>query len=90
MKDASNTYIEVNTATLYYYADRLIAVNNRIIQLDERVNNLYKKVGLRDLFNVIKNNSLKSGTYKIRNCSKYLDETASDFENVEHDVASLF
>ena len=87
---SSNTYFEVNTAILRGYADRLDKVNGRVVDLDRRMDSLYKKVGLRDLLKLLKADLMTGYNWHISNCSKYLNETANDFDGVERDVSSQY
>ena len=87
---SSNTFFEVNTATLRGYADRLDKVNGRVVDLDRRMDSLYKKVGLRDLLKLLKADLMTGYNWHISNCSKYLNETANDFDKVERDISSQY
>lgn len=82
--------IRVDTAKLRGYAERLGKVNQRLITLDGRMDDLYFKVGLRDLFNLIQADLLTGSSWRITNCEKYLDETANDFEGTERNVVGQF
>ncbi len=82
--------IRVDTAKLRAYADRLEMVNKRLRTLDKRMDDLYLKVGLRDLFNLLQADLLTGSSCRISNCAKYLDETANDFEGTERNVISQF
>ncbi len=83
-------YIRVNTATLRGYADRLSKVNQRISSLDRRMDSLYLKVGLRDLWNLLRADLMTGYSERIANCSKYLDETADDLDTVERNITTKF
>lgn len=85
---SQNTYIKVDTALLRSYADRLAKVNNRIAKLDRRMDDLYGKVGLRDLWNLLQADALTGYSWRLSRCINYLNETASDFESVERSLAS--
>ena len=85
-----NTDIELNTTSLRAYADRLNSINKRVQSLDGRMNELYQKTGLRDVWNLIQANSLKGNARRITDCEKYLDDTASDFDSVEREITNLF
>lgn len=87
---SSDPMIKVHTAKLRAYAGRLIAVNNRLVSVDRRMDELYLKVGLRDLFNLIQADLLTGSNWRVTNCAKYLDETANDFDAVERNVAGQF
>lgn len=86
----NNTLIEVNTTSLRSYADRLTAVNRRIRNLDQRMDSLYKSVGLRDLLKLLRADLMTSHNWRIDNCVTYLNETANDFEKVEREIATQY
>lgn len=83
-------YIRVNTAALRGYADRLVKVNRRLCALDRKMDSLYLKVGLRDLFNLLQVDLLAGSSGRISNCAKYLEETANDFDHTERNVVEQF
>lgn len=87
---SDNPYIELNTATLRAYADRLTKVNTRLSNLDKRLDNLYWRIGLQDIWNLLQADLMTGYSWRIANCAKYLNETATDFENTERDISSLF
>lgn len=87
---SADPIVRVDTAKLRAYADRLESVNKRLVTLDKRMDDLYFKVGLRDLFNLIQADLLTGSNWRISNCAKYLDETANDFEGTERNVAGQF
>ncbi|MBR5278290.1 MAG: DUF2974 domain-containing protein [Clostridia bacterium] len=86
----NNSFIELDTAKLRMYAERLNSVNQRLAKLDDRLNSLYFKVGLRDLLNLIKADLLTCESWRINNNIKYLNQTADDFDTVERNVSSQF
>ena len=85
-----NPAIRVDTAKLRSYAGRLLAVNKRLNALDGRMDDLYYKVGLRDLFNLIQADFLTDYSLRISCCATYLEETAKDFDSTERNVADQF
>ena len=87
---SADPVIRIDTAKLRAYAERLGKVNKRLAILDGRMDDLYFKVGLRDLFNLIHADLWTGSNWRITNCAKYLDETASDFEGTERNVAGQF
>lgn len=87
---STNPQIRVDTAKLRTYAERLTAVNKRLGSLDKRMDALYLKVGLRDLFNLLQADLLTGSSGRISNCAKYLNETANDFDTTERNVVDLF
>lgn len=86
----SDPTIRVDTAKLRGYAERLGKVNQRLTTLDGRMDDLYFKVGLRDLFNLIHADLWTGSNWRITNCAKYLNETANDFEGTERNVVGQF
>lgn len=81
------TYIKVDTDTLRNYANRLRKVNRRIVSLDKRLDALYTKVGLLDLWNLLQAAALTQYNRKLEKCAGYLDETAYEFEEVERSIS---
>ena len=77
------TYIKLNTANLRSYANRLYDVNRRIGNLDSRMDGLYTKVGLLDLWNLLQADLLTGHSWRLSRCADYLYDTAADFENLE-------
>lgn len=86
---AGNTLI-VDTNKLRLYADRLESVNRRLATLDKKMNELYTKVGVVDLFYLIQADLMTSYSKKIHKCGIYLDSTANAFEFTERQVKNLF
>ncbi len=87
-KASENTYININTTTMRDYASRLAKVNLQVTALDTKINNLYGKVGLRDLLRLIQADILLSFSLRLYRCSKYLEDTAADFEAVERSISN--
>ena len=87
---SENTYIELNTAAMRSYADRLYRVNQRIGDLDRRMDALYKQSGLRDLQKLIRADIMTGYSWHIVNCARYLEDTANDFDTVEREISSQF
>lgn len=85
---SNNTYIRVNTNTLRSYADRLYKVNQRIIKLDRRLDQLYTKVGLFDLWNLLQADLLTGYSWRLNRCINYLNDTAYEFEEAERSISS--
>jgi hypothetical protein len=80
---AANPQIKVDTYKLSNYAARIQDVNRRIRNLDYRLDSLYWKVGLLDLWNLMQADLLTSYSWMLLRCSSYLLDTARDFENAE-------
>lgn len=88
--NVNSLVFSINTATMRSYADRLTKVNKRIVDLDRRLDSLYKKVGLRDLWSLLQADLMTGYNWKIKNCAQYLNETANDFDKTERDVINQF
>lgn len=82
----AHPHIVVDTYKLQRYAERLQAVNNRVSKLDSRLDNLYWKVGLKDLWSLMQADMLTGYSWRITRCVSYLNDTASDFEKVESEL----
>lgn len=81
-----NPLIIVDTQKLESYAQRLLNVNRRISTLDRRLDSLYNKVGLLDLWNLMQADILTGYSRKLKKCENYLNETARDFADVEKNL----
>ena len=75
--------IIVDTNKLEQYASRISNVNSRIARLDRRMDALYRKVNIADLYKLIKADTMTSYSLKLKKCGNYLRNTAEDFEAVE-------
>ena len=84
----SNTYISVNTSTLRSYANRLYKVNLRIVKLDRRLDSLYTKVGLFDLWDLLQADALTGYSWRLNRCINYLNDTADEFDSAERSISS--
>lgn len=85
---SSNTYISVNTSTLRTYANRLYSVNRRIANLDRRMDSLYTKVGLFDLWDLLQADALTGYSWRLSRCINYLNDTANEFDSAERSISS--
>ena len=85
---SSNTYISVNTSTLRTYANRLYNVNRRIVNLDRRMDSLYTKVGLFDLWDLLQADALTGYSWRLSRCINYLNDTANEFDSAERSISS--
>ncbi len=81
-------YFQVDTGALRQYASRLQKVNSRLVGLDRRLDALYWQVGFKDIFNLLRADALTGYSWKLTRCVSYLNDTASDFENIERTVSS--
>ena len=80
--------IKLDTKSLGTYARRLDDVNTRISNLDSRMDKLYFKVGLIDLFKLIQADILTGYNGKIKKCRDYLNKSASSFNSLEKELRS--
>jgi len=83
---SANPLIKVDTYKLMSYASRLQSVNRRIVNLDQRLNSLYWKVGFSDLWSLSQAEALTGYSWNINRCIAYLADTANDFENAENEI----
>lgn len=85
-----NSYIRIDTTKMRSYADRLNRVNARIVRLDIRLDRLYRKVGLKDLFALVQADAMTRYDWRLKRCVNYLYDTAYDFERADNSIASQF
>lgn len=79
--------IVVDTYKLVQYAQRIEAVNARIVRLDSRLDRLYTRVGLLDLWNLMQADLLTGYNQRLVQCRNYLQETAQSFEKTETEIS---
>lgn len=84
----ANSYIRIDTGRMRWYADRLNRVNSRIAALDRRLDKLYRKVGLADLFALVQADAMTRYDWRLKKCVNYLYDTAYDFERADNSIAS--
>lgn len=84
---SDNPWITVDTGSLRTYAERIAKVNSRITKLDVRLDTLYTKVGLVDLWNLLQADALTGESWRLTKCVNYLRETAEEFEAVEREIS---
>ncbi len=78
--------ISLNTYKLDDYAARLRDVNSCIVKIDRQMNSLYGRVGLKDLWELLKADALTGYSHCLRKCAEYLEDTSSDFSKLEHEL----
>ena len=86
----ANPLIKVNTVLLDNYAQRLHAVNSRIAKIDERIDSLYWRVGLLDLWNLMCADIFTGYSGHLTRCASYLSEISADLVNIENELTSAF
>ncbi len=84
----ANPQIKVDTYKLRSYASRLNDVNRRIKNLDGRLDGLYWKVGLLDLWSLMQADLLTGYSWRLSRATSYLNDTASDFDTIERELAN--
>lgn len=78
--------IIVDTYKLSQYAQRISDVNGRIIRIDNRLDKLYWRAGLLDLWKLMQADIFTGYSWRLLRCQAYLQQTASDFECVEKTI----
>lgn len=81
-----NPRVRLDTFKLRQYAQRLESVNRRLSGIDSRMDSLYWRVGLLDIWNLMQADVFTGYSWRILRCVSYLYETASDFESVESNL----
>lgn len=84
----ANPQIKVDTYKLVSYAQRLQSVNRRISTLDRRLDGLYWKVGLLDLWDLMKADIMTGYSWRLLRAASYLNDTASDFNKTETELTN--
>lgn len=82
----ANPQIVIDTYKMREYAGRIQSVNYRLSQLDGRLDRLYTKVGLLDLWNLMTSDFNISWSYRLNCCASYLYDTAAEFDATETTV----
>ncbi len=78
--------IKVDTYKLRNYAERLESVNRRINNIDHRLDSLYNKVALEDIWKLLKADLFTTESKKIKKCVSYLEDTAEIFDTAERNI----
>lgn len=79
----------VDTNALRTYAERLKSINSRIANLDQRINQLYGRIGLLGLWKMMQMESLISERWIILGIYNYLSDTAVEIEMKENSLNQL-
>lgn len=83
---SSHPFIKIDTQRLREYSQRLSTVNTRLNHLDRRMDALYSKVGLLDLWSLMQADLMTGESWRINRCISYLEETLEDFESAERKI----
>lgn len=84
----SHPQVKVDTYKLRDYASRIYNVNRRITNLDGRMDSLYWRVGLLDLWNLMQADLMTGYSWRLLRAASYLNDTASDFDAIETELAN--
>lgn len=85
----SHPQIAVDTALLRQYAEQLGKINGRLGSLDRRMDSLYSRVGLFDLWKLLQADLLTRKSRTITKCVAYLNDTRAGFEQVEAELQKI-
>lgn len=83
---SANSQICIDTYKLRNYSQRIQAINSRITRLDGRLDSLYWRVGLLDLWNLMQADLMTGYSWRLLRAASYLNDTASDFDAVETEL----
>lgn len=79
----------VDTNNLRYYSERIQAVNSRLNNLDQRINNLYGSTGLLGIWQLIQMGNIGGVRWELQRIYNYLIESATNLETVENELSQL-
>ena len=83
-----NPHFIVDTTKLRGYGDTLSRLNRTIASIDSRMDGLYSKVGLLDLWNLMQADILTSHNRHIEKAANFCYDTANRFETAENNINS--
>lgn len=75
--------IKVDVNRLRQHAEVLKRINRRIVNIDQRFDDLYLKVGFDKILGLISADIQTSYSWKLNQCINYLEDTATRFERNE-------
>lgn len=78
--------MRVDTYKLNQYAQRIDAVNTRLLRLDRRLDALYTRVGLLGLWNLLQADVFTAYNWRLLRCRSYLQQTAADLDSAERAI----
>ncbi len=81
---ANNPYFKANTDKLRNYAIRISRVNSRLRSLDSSMRSLYWQVGFLDLWKILCENLITSGSPTLNQVKNYLNNTADRIDNADN------
>ena len=86
----NNPYINIDTTSLSDYATRLRNVNQRLINVDGRLDGLYRKVDIWDIGSLAMADIHVGSSYRITQSASYLESTANAFNQAEASISAMF
>ena len=81
---AAEPYLQVNTARLIQYANRLEAIQRQISSINRRIDSLYYHADLFDLDNLFIAGLMTESDYKLNRLIKYMYKSAELLESTEN------
>lgn len=84
----ANPYIAVDTYCLEIYGARLSSANQRLLNLDQRLDDLYFRIGIENILSLGIADISTGYSFKLSKCIGYLIDTAAAFETVEKKLAA--
>ncbi|MCR8643650.1 hypothetical protein NV379_13415 [Paenibacillus sp. N1-5-1-14] len=76
-------HISINIGRLQEYAQRLMSIRRQVSEVNERIEDLYFRVGFSGIHNVFRADRLTENHYKINQCIEYLQTSAEKLEQAE-------
>jgi len=89
---SDNPIIEIDTELMDELADRLERVNMKLLDIDFKIDGLYKKVGFTDfkrLLNLLRADIGVSYDLTLERCVEYMRGTAEEFRKVESEIVNM-
>ena len=91
---SANPYISINTTTMASYASQLRSLSKRSKSLDQKMNSLYWHLGIEwdtiaNLGKLLKSGVILDFAGRLDKCANYLTDTASEFNEVERELANV-
>ena len=84
----ANPRFKADTALLKSYAASIRKLNGRITKVDGRLDGLYWKVGLLDMWKLQQADMLTGYSWRLNRVANYLSDTAEDLESVDRELAN--
>ena len=85
---SANPLVKVDTYKLRDYASKIYDVNGRIAKLDGRLDSLYWRVGLLDLWKLMQADLMTGYSWRLLRAASYLSDTASDLDAIETELVN--